>query len=1385
MIDFDKPIKNSSKFQGPARHFQAHGVYCFAPVGTTEYDEYWDREQQRCIYGYTAPDGDWISGYNYFYLNYSPILRLVQKEVTDRHGRVKIKRERTREFADFYDTDYYYFLAVDEAEEEGKHVSVLKARGKGYEQPYSELVATPDGFRQMGDLKEGEFVMNPDGRPTKVIQIHEHGYKDVYEMVFDDGRVVRCGEEHLWQLTDVNSSGNKSVVKRTRDLFHEPLYKTYDGYNHYRYYIEPISEVEYSEKEYNIHPYILGALLGDGDMTNGNVKISSTDDELINRMASILGDDYSLNRDYTTFNYNISVSKSRRFDNEKNKSFENYKYGVNPLRRYIDSMSLNVGCADKFIPTEYKYGSIEQRYELVRGLMDTDGYCSKDGSIEFTNTSKELTEDLAEVLRSLGIRCEIGTDKRTDKFAYRLHIRTNKPIFSLSRKLERLNRSKKINSKVALIDIRRLDYQEKSRCITVAHENHLYLTRGYVPTHNSFKGASMLVRNFYHIPESKSYAIASENAYLVGDGLLTKAWDLMDFIDEHTAWSKKRQAVNTKMHRRASILTTDEMGNKIEVGYKSEIIGISLKNDPNKARGKRGKLILWEESGCHIKGTKVMLSDGRLANVEDVMVGDELMGPDGTPRKVLERHTGIDNMYRVTPKNGHEQIVNSNHIIYGHKQDYYGSEPVEFEMTPIQYMEEMKKNPKRKYHYSLIRPDFIDFKKKEVLIDPYVMGLWLGDGDSRQTAFSSNDKEVIDFIDSYGSTHGLYPKHYEIKGTNCITIHLSSGKRRAKNWMLDELRRLNVLNNKHIHDDYVYTDRESRLKLLAGLIDTDGSYSEKKRSIEITQHESRKQIIDKAAFIARSLGMRVSVSSRISKDRHLNGKLVRGGEVQWRLVILNGHEAIPTLIKRKQSKNRSGVLKNENSTRFDVSYYGVDEYYGFTVDKDNLFLIDDFTIVHNSFKDILQAWQIARPSVEEDGVAFGLMIAFGTGGDDSSKFDGLKELFYNPSGYNIKSFDNIWDEGASGSTCGFFVPVYANMSVTDENGNRLFIDSDGNTLKDKALSYVMNERKKVVEGATDSRAVDRYVAENPITPQEACLELTGNIFPKKELQTQLSLIRTNRKLQNHKQVGDLIWVNGELVWQQKKSGDIIKYPLGKDDKTDGSIVIWEHPMKDAPIGLYIGGNDPYDFDKADNSTSLGSTIIYKRFQGFEEYYDIIVAEYTGRPNTADEYYENVMKLLLYYNARLLYENEKKGLFTYFSNKHRDYLLADQPDIINDIIGKSTVNRRKGIHMTKEIIAYSEILIKDWLNEEYAPGHKNISRILSEPLLEELIQYNDKGNFDRVRALQCLMIYRQQLYNTTVKKKEREERNTRLFDKPLFSKEWFETSSGNSNQIINI
>nr|UVX60236.1 MAG: terminase large subunit [Bacteriophage sp.] len=169
-----------------------------------------------------------------------------------------------------------------------------------------------------------------------------------------------------------------------------------------------------------------------------------------------------------------------------------------------------------------------------------------------------------------------------------------------------------------------------------------------------------------------------------------------------------------------------------------------------------------------------------------------------------------------------------------------------------------------------------------------------------------------------------------------------------------------------------------------------------------------------------------------------------------------------------------------------------------------------------SFSELGAAWQIARPSVEQDGIAFGTMIAFGTGGDEDSHFETLKDMFYNPDGYNCLGFKNIWDETPSDKLCGFFIPQYTNMDFRDDDGKRVYMDDDGNTLYKKSVEYILAERRKVIENATNSVAVDRYVAEHCITPQEACLEFGGNIFPKKELQEQLANIRINKHLSNHK-----------------------------------------------------------------------------------------------------------------------------------------------------------------------------------------------------------------------------------------------------------------------------
>lgn len=470
MVDFNKKIFNSDKFRQAALFFQEHGCYTLAPRGTTDYNAYWDRETDRCLNGYVADDGDSITGYHYFYLNYCPIMKLEEVEYTDRYGNKRTRIERIFGFPRFWDSDYYYFNAIEQAENEGKHMAVLKCRQRGY----------------------------------------------------------------------------------------------------------------------------------------------------------------------------------------------------------------------------------------------------------------------------------------------------------------------------------------------------------------SFKGASMLVRNYELIPGSKNFAVASEQKFLVGDGILTKAWQIMDFIDKHTDWSKQR-LTSTRMERVSGFKVKDELGKETEQGYLSAITGITLKNDPERLRGTRGKLVLFEEGG--------------------------------------------------------------------------------------------------------------------------------------------------------------------------------------------------------------------------------------------------------------------------------------------------------------------------------------------------------------KFPNLETAWRVEQPAVEtDDGHAFGLLIAFGTGGTEGASFDGLKNMFYHPDAFNILSFPNIWDDGAENTRCGFFAPAYWNMEGDDENGNPAYMDKDGNSLVDKAIEELMNQRNKVRDGGASQVSIDRFISERPIKPQEACLELGRNIFPRKLLMDQLNRIRTNTKLKNMKHIVDLSWDgNGMVKATEKKTGDITVYPLKKDDKPEGSVVIWEYPINDPPFGLYIAG----------------------------------------------------------------------------------------------------------------------------------------------------------------------------------------------------------------------
>jgi replicative DNA helicase len=379
----------------------------------------------------------------------------------------------------------------------------------------------------------------------------------------------------------------------------------------------------------------------------------------------------------------------------------------------------------------------------------------------------------------------------------------------------------------------------------------------------------------------------------------------------------------------------------------------------------RGEMGAWMGAAgtgkCTIRGTKILMYDGTVKNCEDVLVGDLVMGNDSTPRRVLHTHSLIDQVYEVKPVKGESYFVNSKHILSLKRSS---KKPTKRNDRPTK----IRKNVRYHNHFSRMGDTNIfnisveewlkeskSFKKcmkgwrvgiewdaREVKIDPYFLGLWLGDGHKNTSAVTNVDDVVVEEVKKTAAKRSLSVRikdghdYFIFSKDNKVKI---PGKGVSKNSLLNDLRHYNLINNKHIPFDYKINSRASRLKLLAGLIDTDG-YNHKCGGYDFIQ--KNKTLAKDVLFLARSLGFAAYMRRCVKKCQTGNGGYY------WRISISGDCSQIPVRIKykkcepRKQTKNHlvTGirVIKHNKSA----------EFYGFEIDGNHLFLLSDFTVVHNS-----------------------------------------------------------------------------------------------------------------------------------------------------------------------------------------------------------------------------------------------------------------------------------------------------------------------------------------------------------------------------------------------------------------------------------------------------
>lgn len=423
-----------------------------------------------------------------------------------------------------------------------------------------------------------------------------------------------------------------------------------------------------------------------------------------------------------------------------------------------------------------------------------------------------------------------------------------------------------------------------------------------------------------------------------------------------------------------------------------------------------------------------------------------------------------------------------------------------------------------------------------------------------------------------------------------------------------------------------------------------------------------------------------------------------------------------------------------------------------------------------AFSNLKNTFMATRPTVEDGGVTTGQMIIFGTGGDMDGGTIDFESMFYNPTPYNLMPVNNIWDDGGDGTHCGWFFPSFRNKVG--------FMDKDGNSLVDKAKFHEENERERIKTESKDARVFDKHITEYPWKPREAFLQTSSNVFPTAALVEHRGNMVRSKKMDNIGTAGYLIaGENGIRFRPSDKARPVTKFPHQKGDDITGCVVVYQSPYRDGnnqvPNNLYFIAHDPYAHDTS-TGNSLGSAYVFKRPNSFSKPDDMIVASYVGRPETQDDYNDILFMLSEYYNAKIGFENDRGEVIPYAKRTKNLHRLMEEVEIFDRSNGfkAKSLGRNYGLSMgSKQRKAQAVLYLRDWLKEKRSKNADNewklnLHNIYDIALIDELIKWNDRGNFDRVSALLIGMFFAMDMYDKPVTKEEEVE------DTGFFSREFF-------------
>lgn len=860
--------------------------------------------------------------------------------------------------------------------------------------------------------------------------------------------------------------------------------------------------------------------------------------------------------------------------------------------------------------------------------------------------------------------------------------------------------------------------------------------------------------------------------------------------------------------------------------------------------------------GAHPYFQKVYTPDG-IKDWGDIKIGDRLYGTHGNVTVVTDIPFDQEaDVYKITLRDGREIYASDDHIWNVMRKNGKVVQRTTTELLDNYAL----KRPKScrvpsgiEHQYFIPANDGVDFDKKDLPIDPYTMGVLLGDGCFRSSGYRNQViiTGVEDDIKHYASK--IPYRIYKVSSDDMtwwikvdITYLYEAGL-----WMKKS-------GDKFIPDIYKYSSREDRLNLLRGLFDTDGSGIARTRAPQMTTTSER--MCEDIEEIARSLGYNCnSVKSRAGYKK--DGEYIRCNDV-YRITIYAGDEIYTLPRKKKLINSNSDESRKRKTCIVDIQYVGRCKCKCVTVDADDSsYLVGDFVQTHNcaksyslasimshnlilgenmaaksrvttvltaytkeylsekdgtltkftpmvdfcaantefprlmlkrdqgnmvwrmgyknpngnqmgslnavmglsvksdegkirgkrgvilfeemgNYPNFKQVWDNTRDSVKEGSHVFSQLYGVGTAGDEASDFSGVRTILYNPTAYEVYALDNVYDKvGKGAKKFAYFFPSYISRAGC--------MDKDGNSDVSKALMEILMERYMVKQGGDPASLLSR-VAQMPITPEEAILKVQSKKFPSVMINERLRQLDSDPRAFDDVYVGTLISsADGQVEFRATDDVPIREWPV--DNTAQGALEIYEMPVPNPPSLRYIIGHDPVDNDQAE-SNSLSSTFVFDLFT------DRIVAEYTGRKPFADDNFEMMRLLCIFYNATAMVEANKKGYYSYFAKMRSTWMLADCPEYLRDrqlvkysMFGSSV----KGISVNAPINNFATDLLRDWMmktqpkmvkdenGEEHVEQVPNLYGIRSRALLQECIGYGPTANTDRISAMAQVMLYREQ------------------------------------------